>query len=204
MNRYRLSFVLAPMVIGLAFAMDIYVPAVPRIASVFGVSAREMQLTLTLFMLTAGVMQLIIGPLSDHYGRRSSCFLSIAIFAIGTLLCFYAESVHQLIFYRVIQAIGACGMLLIGFAIVRDYFHADDAAQVYSILNGMISFSPIFAPFIGSYLDVHYGWPSTFLVLVFFAIWAFLTVGIGLPETLAKTRRIVVSVNIFREYKEDR
>ena len=198
----KVVLLLAPMVVSLPFAMDIYVPAVPRIANLFHVTAGTLQLTLTLFMLVSGLIQLIVGPLSDQFGRKPISFIVIFIFTVGTLLCSIAESVSALISYRMIQAAGSCGMMVVGFAVVRDVFEGNESAQTYSILNGIISFSPMFAPFIGSYLDVHYGWPSTFLVLVFFAIWAFLTVGIGLPETLAKTRRIVVSVNIFREYKE--
>ena len=72
---YRTVAMLAPLVVGLPFAMDIYVPALPHIASVFHVSASQTQLTLTIFMLTAGFMQLFIGPLSDQFGRKKIIYL---------------------------------------------------------------------------------------------------------------------------------
>lgn len=196
----KLVFLLSPLVVSLAFAMDIYVPALPHIATLFSVSASAMQLTLTVFMLTAGLMQLIVGPLSDHFGRKPLAIVMTLIFACGTLLCSYAHSITSLIAFRMIQAIGACGMLVVAFAIVRDVFSGVKSAETYSFLNGIIAFSPMFAPFIGSYLDVHYGWPSTFLALLAIAFAAIATTYFGLSETLPKTRRIRLQGNIFKKY----
>src|SRR3990167_11327916 len=165
----KIILLLAPMVLALPVAMDIYVPALPSIATLFQVSAGKMQLTLAVFMFTAGLMQLFIGPLSDQRGRRSICFIMTLIFALSTVLCARAHTANQLIIFRCIQAMGACGMMVIGFAIVRDLYAGKKSAQVYSYLNGLISFSPMFAPFIGSYLDVYFGWPATFLALLIIA-----------------------------------
>ena len=192
---------LAPLVVALPVAMDIYVPAVPHIAAFFHVSAGEMQLTLTLFMLTAGIMQLWVGPLSDQYGRRKIALASIVTFALGSGLCATAQSVPMLIFYRVIQAMGACGMLVVGFAIVRDVFEGEQSAQVYSFLNGMLAFSPMFAPFVGSYLDVHFNWPATFQGLLPLAAIAGLVMFVYFPETLPKSKRRPIRVTTLIDYK---
>jgi len=189
------------MVIALPVAMDIYVPAVPHIAHLFHVTAGRMQLTLTLFMLTAGIMQLIVGPLSDQLGRKKMSLFAILFFIAGTLLCSSAHSATQLILYRSVQAIGACGMLVIAFAMVRDVFHGARSAKAYSYLNGIISFSPMFAPFIGSYLDVRYGWPTTFLALLLIAAVALITVCFVMPETLPLHRRVTMDRGIFKVYK---
>ena len=197
----RIIWSLAPMVMTLALAMDIYIPAVPNIADLFHVTAGTMQLTLTFFMLTAGFLQLIIGPLSDQLGRKNISYLSIAIFALGTVLCAIASNVTQLIVYRIIQASGSCGMLVIGFAMVRDVSHGRKSARIYSFLNSLIAFSPMLAPFVGSYLDIRYGWPSTFLALLVIAIVAGLTIKFTLPETLSIENRQVFNLGIFSEYK---
>lgn len=83
----KIILLLAPFVLALPVAMDIYVPALPSIATLFQVSAGKMQLTLAVFMFTAGLMQLFIGPLSDQRGRKSICFVMTLIFALGTVLC---------------------------------------------------------------------------------------------------------------------
>lgn len=193
---------LAPMVMALALAMDIYVPAVPELAKLFNVSAGEMQLTLNLFMFTSGIIQLIIGPLSDQWGRRTVSFIAIAFFAVGSLCCALSQNAPQLITFRVVQAIGAIGMGVVAFAIVRDRFHGQSSAETYSYLNGIISFSPMFAPFIGSHLDVFWGWQTTFLSLLLIAAWAALSIYFWVPESLPEEKRIPVTMNLWREYKE--
>ena len=193
-------WLLAPMVISLALAMDVYVPAVPRIATLFHTSAGKMQLTLTLFMFAAGALQLFVGPVSDQVGRKKSALIVITLYALGTALCAMAQSLHQLIAFRILQALGSCGMLVVGFAVVRDTFHGDDSGQVYSYLNSLIAFSPMFAPFVGSYLDIHFGWPSTFLSLLVIAALATFSMTYGLPETLPPARRKKFDVGIFKEY----
>lgn len=197
-----LVLILLPLVLSLPFAMDIYVPAVPHLASLLHVTANEMQLTLTLFMFSAGFLQLIIGPVSDHYGRKLICFICIIIFTVGTLLCSSASSLTQLILYRVIQAAGSCGMLVLAFAIVRDIFSGTDSAKCYSYLNGMIAFSPMFAPFIGSYLDVKFGWPDTFRVLIVFSILSAISIGCFLKESLTEENKIKLGYHIFQTYKD--
>ena len=192
---------LSPMVMAMALSMDVYVPAVPHMTTLFHVPDDQMQLTLSLFMLTCGVIQLIIGYLSDQYGRRLVCLFSIAIFSIGSILCATANSAPELIAYRIIQAIGAVGMLVCGFAVVRDRYHGENSGKAYSYLNGIIAFSPMLAPFVGSYLDIHFGWRFTFLVLLLISLCAFLNLVFALEEIIPKGKHAKASNKIFKEYK---
>ncbi|WP_019218236.1 MFS transporter [Legionella tunisiensis] len=185
----KLIIALTPMVLALPLAMDIYVPAIPHLTRDFHASDTQMLMTLNLFMLSAGFMQLVIGPISDHFGRRKVSLAVILCFAIGSICCGLAENVYELIGYRIIQALGSCGMIVLGFAMVRDHYAGEKSAKAYSFLNGMISFSPIFATFIGSYLDLYLGWSATFWALLLVAIPALYTIGIWLDESLPVTRR---------------
>lgn len=191
---------LSPMVLGLSFAMDIYVPALPHIATLFHVSAGKMQLTLTFFMITAGFMQLIVGPLSDHYGRKKVAFIVTALFACATLLCSFAHNITELILFRILQAIGSCGMMVVAFAIVRDIFSGPKSAQTYSFLNGIIAFSPMLAPFIGSYLDVKLGWPATFQALLVIAAFSWIHLTFFIPETLPLANRNKFTSSLLGTY----
>ncbi|MBA2709322.1 MAG: multidrug effflux MFS transporter [Tatlockia sp.] len=196
----KLILALTPMVLALPLAMDIYVPAIPHLTRDFQASDTEMLMTLNLFMLTAGFMQLIIGPVSDHFGRRKVAILTIIMFALGSILCGLATNVNELIAYRILQAIGSCGMMVLGFAIVRDFYQGNKSAKAYSFLNGMISFSPIFATFIGSYLDLYLGWQSTFWSLLLVAFPALFTSGFWLEESLPKSKRTPLSLKVFGQY----
>lgn len=196
----KLIIALTPMVLALPLAMDIYVPAIPHLTNYFHANDTDMLLTLNLFMLSAGIMQLLIGPVSDHFGRKKISLLMILCFALGSICCGLASTVNQLIFYRIIQALGACGMMVLGSAIVRDCYSDEQSAKAYSYLNGMISFSPIFATFIGSYLDLYLGWESTFWALLFVAIPAIFTLGFWLDESLPPAKRTRLTRKVFTQY----
>lgn len=192
---------LAPLVMALPIAMDIYTPAIPAITKLFGVNTATMQLTLNLFMLMSGLAQLVIGPMADRFGRRWTTFWLIIIFTIGVTLCGYADSIATLIVGRLIEAVGSCGMLMLGFTIGRDLFVGKKLGQLYSLLNGIISFSPMLAPFIGSYLDLRWGWSSTFKILWILTGLSLLGYFSLLGETLPTGERASLNlVSVFKDY----
>jgi Bcr/CflA subfamily drug resistance transporter len=191
---------LAPLVMALPIAMDIYTPAIPAITQLFGVNTAIMQLTLNLFMLMSGIAQLIIGPLADRYGRCWTTFWLIIIFTLGASLCAYSHSITTLIVGRLIEAIGSAGMLMLGFTIGRDLFVGEKLGQLYSMLNGIISFSPMLAPFIGSYLDLRFGWASTFKILWILTALSFICYFGLLKETLPKANRTPIQLSVFKDY----
>jgi DHA1 family bicyclomycin/chloramphenicol resistance-like MFS transporter len=181
--------------------MDVYVPAIPHMTRLFQVSDNVMMLTLNLFMLTAGVMQLVVGPATDSFGRKNIAYIAIGLFTIGCLCAAFSPSPVFLIIARVIQAIGSCAMMVIGFTIVRDCFDGTKSAKVYSYLNGIIAFSPMFAPFIGSFLDIYFGWRATFLFLLIISVLAYFSLYFFLPETLPHEKRTRLTLPfIIKQY----
>lgn len=199
----RLTLSLAAMVLALPLAMDAYVPAIPNMTRYFHVSDNIMLLTLNLFMLTAGLVQLIIGPATDSMGRKSVAYFSVFLFSVGCVCAAVSPTSTLLILSRIVQAIGSCAMLVIGMTIVRDCFSGSKSAKVYSYLNGIISFSPMFAPFIGSLLDVYFGWRSTFLFLLIVSAIAIFSLYFFLPETLPHEHRTKLKfTQIIRQYKQ--
>lgn len=191
---------LIPLMLALPFGMDIYVPAVPKITLYFQTTDAIMQSTLNLFMVISGLIQLIIGPLSDTFGRLRSTLTCTLLFALGCVGCASATSISILIMGRIIQAIGASGLLMLGHAITRDLYQDTELAIAYCYLNGIISFSPLFAPFIGSFMDVYYGWESTFLILLLIPFLTLLLYWPLLGETLTKDKRVPWDHNLFKQY----
>ncbi len=196
----KLILALSPMVLALPLAMDIYVPAMDHMARQFHASDSQMLMTLNLFMICSGLIQLVIGPVSDHFGRRKVSLVMISCFALASVGCGLSRNVTDLLVFRVFQALGSCGMIVLGFAIVRDHLSGERSARAYSFLNGMISFSPIFATFIGSFIDLYLGWPSTFWVLLLVALPAFYSMGFYLDESLPKDKRTPLSFNVLKTY----
>lgn len=156
---------LAPLVMALPLAMDIYVPAIPSLIKLFRVSGDKVQLTLNLFMMVSGLSQLALVTFADKFGRRQMVATALIVFAVGTTVCVFADDIWILILGRVIQSAGSSILMMLGFAIPRDICNGTRLAKIYSFINGIIAFSPMFAPFIGSYLDIYYGWQATFEAL---------------------------------------
>ena len=122
-NPIKTVFILAPIVFSFALALDTYMPVIPEMRQFFDTTPEMVQLTLSLFFLVTGFGQLILGPLSDQFGRYKILLLSVSVFLVSSLLCANAENITWMIIFRVLQGTGACGMSVSAFAIVRDAFH---------------------------------------------------------------------------------
>lgn len=197
---FKTVSILLPLVFAFAVAQDIYIPSVPQLVTVFHTSQTYVQLTLSLFMVGFGLGQLFIGPYSDQFGRRNVALLSAVAYTATSLLCASAHSIAALIIYRMLQAASSCGMMVSANAIVRDAFDARESGKMYSYLNGAIAVSPLFAPLLGGYLDVYFGWRACFIALAVLGVIAAGIVSFQVPETLAKHKRIKVDRGILKRY----
>lgn len=200
-NTKQLVLILTPFVFSFAFGLDIYIPIVPRMSEIFSVSPSLIQLTLSLFLLATGIGQLLIGPISDQYGRKKVLYASSFFFMVGSLICAFSHSIFWLLLTgRLISAFGACGMLVTSFALVRDLYAGDENAKIYSFLNGAIGISPTFAPIIGGYLSYYFGWQSIFIFLSLIGFSAFFMVKFYIQETLPDKKRIPLGYDLFKRY----
>ncbi|MCD6055323.1 MAG: hypothetical protein K0R12_285 [Gammaproteobacteria bacterium] len=191
---------LAPLVVSFAVGQDIFVPEVPELVNIFHTSQGLVQLTLSLFMLAAGAGQLIIGPLSDRFGRKSIALLSLLLYSIASIAAALSPSIAFLIFARMIQGLGACGMMVCAFAMVRDLFSGNESAEIYSYLNGSIAISPLLAPLAGGYLNAWFGWRAPFFFLAILGISIFIAIFLFLSETIKKKNKEISLTDIFRHY----
>lgn len=197
---YQLVLILTPFVFSFAFGLDIYIPIIPRMSQIFDTSPALIHLTLSLFLFTTGVGQLVIGPLSDQYGRKLLFYVASALFAVGSLGCAFALDIAWLIGCRVVTALGACGMLVTSFALVRDLFSSNESAKMYSFLNGAIGISPTFAPILGGYLAVYMGWQSIFFFLALLGVFSMFVTKWFIKETHEPAKRVRMDTAVFKRY----
>ncbi|EKF42668.1 Bcr/CflA subfamily drug resistance transporter [Nitratireductor indicus C115] len=166
---------LAPFNILASLGMDIYLPVVPAMPVILGTTPQIVQLTLTLYMLTLGVGQIIFGPLSDRFGRRPVVLGGALVFTTASFLLAIAVSPMAFLALRFVQAVGASAALVGVFATVRDvYGDRPESALVYSLMNAMLSFAPALGPIIGAILAEKLGWQSIFIALGVPALIAFI------------------------------
>lgn len=154
------------------FAMNVVVPAMPALARVFDTTYGVMQLVLTAYLAATAAVQLLLGPLSDRFGRRPVIIYGLGIYLLGSVVCACATTVEILIAGRVIQAAGASAGLVIGRAIIRDVFGREQAASNIGYVTMAMVVAPMLAPAVGGYLFDHQGWQSMF--------WLSLLLGLGI------------------------
>lgn len=197
---YQIILLLTPFVFSFAFGLDIYIPIIPQMSQIFDTTPAVVHLTLSLFLSVTGLGQLFIGPLSDRYGRKIIFYLASFLYILGSLLCVVAPHIAWLIVGRLICALGACGMLVTSFALIRDLYSQEESAKMYSYLNGAIGISPTFAPIIGGYLSVYFGWQSIFIFLAFIGLCTLYVTWAFIEETHEKKKRVLLDREIFHRY----
>ena len=144
------------------FAMNIVVPAMPALARIFETPYGAMQLILSAYLAATALIQLVLGPLSDRFGRRPVILGSLLVYLAGTLVCAFAPTVEVLVAGRIVQAAGACGGLVIGRAIIRDLFSREKAASWMGYVTMAMVIAPMLAPLAGGYLFDAFGWQAMF------------------------------------------
>jgi DHA1 family bicyclomycin/chloramphenicol resistance-like MFS transporter len=168
---------------------DMYLPSLPDIARIFQVSAAQVQLTISSYLVGFAVGQLIYGPLSDRYGRKPVLLGANVLFFVATALCAAAPSNTLLIVARALQAAGGCGGIVLARAIVRDLYSGSRAGRELSLIASVMALAPVIAPLIGGVLHSAFGWRSSFILLAVFGIALTAAVWRSLPETMEKSGR---------------
>jgi DHA1 family bicyclomycin/chloramphenicol resistance-like MFS transporter len=171
------------------FSMDMYLPALPRIAEEFHAGPSQVQLTLTACLVGLAVGQLLVGPLSDRWGRRRLVLAGLALYAATSLLCALAWSPETLTAARLVQGIAGGGATVIARAVVRDLHSGAAAAAYFSRLMLVFGVAPVVAPSVGGAVLRVTNWRGIFVILAVIGVLVFAAAFAGLPETLPPARR---------------
>jgi MFS transporter, DHA1 family, multidrug resistance protein len=185
----RLLFLLAGLAALGSLATNIILPAFPHIGTSISASSQELGLTLSSFFVAFGFGQLLAGPLSDRFGRKWLVLGGLAVFAAGSVLCAFADTLSFLVLGRVIQALGACAASVLSRAIARDLFDGQALARALALTMIAGAAAPGFSPLLGSVFDSLFGWRITFLVVAAFGAVLALHYSTSVGETHPADRR---------------
>jgi len=170
----------------MAISTDLYLPSLPSIARDFGVDVAAAQLTLSAFMLGIAAGQVVVGPLSDRFGRRPVLVAATACYALASVACALAPGIDALVASRVVQALGACAGGVVGRAVVRDVHGREGAARVLALIGSAMAIMPAIGPILGGFVEAWAGWRWNFAILASFGAALSVLVWAGLPETNAR------------------
>ncbi len=188
-SRTRMIVVLGVMVALGPLTIDMYLPALPKIADDLSVSSSVVQLTLTGTLAGLALGQLIVGPLSDSLGRRRPLMAGIMLHIAASILCVLAPNLVVLGLARVLQGAGAAAAMVVAIAVVGDLFADNAAATVLSRLMLVLGVAPVVAPSLGAAVLLHGSWHWVFAALVVLAGVLLLVAALALPETLPPSHR---------------
>jgi len=163
--------------------INIYLPSMPAMARSLGVDYATIQVTLSVYLAAVALGQLVVGPLSDRFGRRPVLLAGMCMYVLGSLVCGLAESIFWLNIGRVIQALGGCSGITLTRTMVRDLYDRNQSASMIGYLTMGMSVAPMVAPVLGGLLEATYGWRSSFFFLVGFAALVTALAGVKLRET---------------------
>lgn len=151
-----------------SFATSILLPSLPSIAKNLHVSTAEAASAISIYLAVFAVGQLIVGPLSDRYGRKKPVIVGLLIFLAGSVWCEFATDLPTLLIGRVIQAFGACAASVLSRAIARDLLSGEELTRALAFIMVAMSAAPGFSPLIGGLLEATFGWRSAFFAVGIF------------------------------------
>ncbi|AXL88324.1 Bcr/CflA family drug resistance efflux transporter [Streptomyces sp. CB09001] len=170
-------------------AMDMYLPALPEVTRSLGAPAATVQLTLTACLAGMALGQIVVGPMSDKWGRRRPLLAGLAVYVVATALCAVAPNVELLVAFRLVQGLAGAAGIVIARAVVRDLYDGVAMARFFSTLMLISGVAPVVAPLIGGQILRVTDWRGVFVVLVVVGVVLGVVVWARLPETLPVEER---------------
>ncbi len=165
-----------------AINMNIFLPSLPSMAAYFSADYAVVQLAVSAYLGMTALLQIIMGPLSDRYGRRPVLLVTMVIFLLATIGCIFSTNITVFLIFRLLQAAIASGLAL-SRAIVRDMVDASRAASMIGYVTMGMAVVPMIGPVLGGILDQTFGWQASFVLTLVFGIAVFALVWADLGET---------------------
>jgi DHA1 family bicyclomycin/chloramphenicol resistance-like MFS transporter len=163
-------------------SMNVFLPSLPAMAEFFAADYGLIQLSVGLYLAVNAVLQLIVGPLSDRYGRRPVILGGLVLFMAATVGCIFAPTVEIFLAFRMAQA-GIVTAMVLSRAIVRDLYPQDKAASMLGYVTMGMSVVPMVGPAVGGWLESAYGWQANFWLLLGAGVFLFALTWVDLGET---------------------
>src|SRR6201992_1830112 len=161
------------------------VPALPVLATTFGRDISVAQMTVSLYMVGIACSQIIMGPLSDRFGRRPVLLAGLGLMVVASAACIFAQTLPELIAARFFQALGGATGMVVSRAIIRDLYSRERISSMISLVVAVMMIAQMLSPLTGGLIESAFGWRA-----IFYAVTAFsLIVAVAIAFILPGTRR---------------
>src|SRR5579862_5262935 len=191
----RVMLMLLVVMTGVApISLYLLVPALPLLATTFGRDISVAQMTVSLYMVGIACSQIIMGPLSDRFGRRPVLLAGLGLAVLASVACIFAESLPQLIAARFFQALGGATGMVVSRAIIRDLYGRERISSMISLVIAVMMIAQMLSPLTGGLIETALGWRAIFYVTTAMS----LAVAVGIALLLPETRRARSEAGGFR------
>lgn len=179
---------------------DVYIPSFPNMLIYFQTTESVLSWVLSINFLGMCIASAIIGPLSDHYGRKPVLQYGFALFALSSLGCYFSTTIEALLIFRFLQGVSASTGFVVGQSIVFDIYDQEEAGKAFGSLNSLVTFVMAGAPIIGGIINRYYGFHANFLLIAISAFIGFCGI-LLIPETNKNIQRNLNLKSILKSYK---
>src|SRR6516165_6167499 len=180
----RVMLMLLVIMAGLApISLYLLVPALPLLATTFGRDISIAQMTVSLYMVGIACSQILMGPLSDRFGRRPVLLAGLGLMVAASVACMFAENLPQLITARFLRALGGASGMVISRAIIRDLYPRERIGAMISLVIAVMMIAQMLSPLTGGLVETAFGWRAIFYVVTALALSTAIAIALALPET---------------------
>ncbi len=175
--------------VSICIEADINVPSFPDMVNYFGTNEEHIQTILSANFLGMCLAGLLYGTLADSFGRRKTILNGLFVFCLSSVGCVFAKSFELMLFFRFLQGVGAAAPMVVGFSVILDLYTSTEAAALVGVMNTVITGAMAGAPILGSWLNLHFGWRSNFILLAVLGMVSLVAAFLVIPETLPESNR---------------
>ena len=183
-----------------SLSTNIILPSFASMAVAMGVPVRDLGVLLSSFFVAFACGQLLVGPLSDRWGRKGLVLGGLLLFTVGSVLCAMASTLSMLVAGRVVQALGVCAASVLSRAIARDLFEGEALARALALTMVTMAAAPGFSPLLGSGLEHTLGWRASFVVVAVLGVALAGAYAGGIGETHPADRRADISLHAVMQH----
>lgn len=181
-------------------SIDMYLPSLPHLAKDLNLDQDMAQLTLFSWFLGSASMQLIMGPLSDRFGRKGILLCGGVLYSVACLICGWTDNMSLFLGARFIQGTTVSTVVVAGYSAIHESFTAKTAIKIIAIMGSVIIIAPALGPMLGAIILQFFNWRVIFYLLSVLSVVSLVLLAFIMPETL-KTPKSLHLASIFKDYR---
>jgi MFS transporter, DHA1 family, multidrug resistance protein len=182
--RSRIMLLMLVLMTGVApISLYMLVPALPVLATAFANDISIAQMTVSMYMVGIACSQIVMGPLSDKFGRRPVLLAGLGLMVAASIGCSLAQTLPQLIAARFLQALGGASGMVISRAIIRDLYGRERIGAMISLVIAVMMVAQMLSALAGGLLEITFGWRAIFYFITAASLSVAVLIAIALPET---------------------